>query len=132
MIVNTLADWLASRGLGTVGVDIFVSYLPDVDADPVLALYPTGGDAPDAKEPLDGLTFQARTRGTDPSAAVARLQAVYDLLHGAARVTLPDGTWLLSSVALQSGPTFIGRDEAGRCSYTINFRATVRNPNRDY
>lgn len=132
MMVNTLADWLASQGLGTVGEDLFVSYLPDTDAEPVLALYPTGGDAPDAKVPLDEPTFQVRVRGADPSTAAARLQAVYDLLHGLTRTALPDGAWLLSCVALQSGPTSLGRDEAGRVSLVVNFRATVRNGNRTY
>jgi hypothetical protein len=131
MMVDALADWLAAEGVGTVGTDLFVGFLPDGD-DTTLALYPTGGDAPDAKVPLDEPTVQVRARGVDPAATVARLQAVYNLLHGASRVTLSNGTWLLSCVALQSGPTFIGRDQTGRSSYVVNFRMTVRNPSRDY
>lgn len=44
MLLDDIADYLSSGGCGTVGVDIFKSFLPDTMTD-LLVIYETGGHA---------------------------------------------------------------------------------------
>jgi hypothetical protein len=125
MLVDELADYLEDVAHGTVATDICVGFLPAAP-DTVTVLFSTGGPVPDARLGYDWPTFQVRTRGTNPRTAYDRLAAVYGLLHGLHAVTLGD-IYLVDCVALQSAPVALGRDDAGRHEYTLNFRARVRN-----
>lgn len=124
MIASLLADYLEDQGLGTVATDIFVGYLPS-QPDTALAVYPYQGPAPDVGLPYDHPNVQLRSRSSDPQLAYSRLMDVYSALHGLHHITLGT-TWVTSVTALQSEPASLGRDEAGRDEYTLNFQLRVR------
>ena len=126
-LLDGLARHLQNNGLGTyqpngVGGDIFIESLPSTpDVCTVLTLY--GGPEPDARLPYDEPRLQVRCRGTqDPRISRARAQAVYELLQGARRLTLPDGTYVVLVRALQSRPASMGQDEQRRHEHSINFQ----------
>jgi hypothetical protein len=124
MLINAIADLLAAEGLGTVGTNLFVGHLPQ-EPDTALAIFPTGGFPADGTYPLDEPTFQLRSRSLDWATGYGLLTQAYTELHGLHHTTL-DGHWVVNCLGLQSAPTGIGRDEAGREEFTINFRLEVR------
>jgi hypothetical protein len=126
MLIDALADYLQTQGLGTVATNVFVGFLP-AKPDTLTALYTTGGPPPDARLGYDNLAFQVRTRGATPRSAYERAMAIYAVLHGLHNTTI--GTIdLVDCLAIQSSPVNIGRDEAGRFECSQNYRARIRNP----
>lgn len=127
MLAKKIADYLASQGIGTVGSDLFVEFLPD-SPDNVVAIYSTGGFNFNYSSVLgyDNPTIQVRVRNTDQLAAYNKIAAVYDKLQGLNTVTL-DGSSIINVQALQSAPTTIGRDAKNRAEYTQNYTIMVRN-----
>ncbi|MFB7617827.1 minor capsid protein [Kitasatospora sp. NPDC056181] len=131
-LLDGLARLLDQNGLVQyeptgAGGDLFLEAMPpSPDVCTVLTLY--GGPEPDARLPYDEVRLQVRARGTqDPRVSRARAQAVYDLLHGARRLTLPDGTYLVLAVALQP-VTSLGLDEQRRHEHVVNLRLDVEAP----
>lgn len=132
MLLDDIADYLSSGGIGTVGTDIFKGYMPGPPAvDAVVAIYETGGTAPiRAMSPGPGTTvvvqrprIQVVCRAATDAYLTARTKAksVYDLIEG-----LP--TREINGVAYKWGaavqePFVMGRDESGRvlvaCNYDI-------------
>jgi hypothetical protein len=105
--------------------DLFVEAMPPApDEAVVLTLYDPGIDQ-DSKLPQDDVRLQVRARGgPDPRVSRARVHAIYSELHGLARVTLPDGTYVVLSFAL-STPFSLGADEQRRHEHSCNFQLTV-------
>lgn len=138
-VLDGLARHLAEAGHGvyrTTGayaadeVGIALEYLPTAP-DRVVVLTGYGGDESDSLHGVDEPRVQVRVRGTtDPTWSRARAQAIYDELHGMARRTLPDGTYVVLAVGQNSGPVYIGRDDNNRHEHTVNVRVAVANPNR--
>lgn len=105
-------------------------FLDDMPSGPDKAVAITSyqsGVEPDSLLPYDELRIQVRTRDLDPTEARTRCAAIYSQLHGLGPIDLPDGTRLILCVALQGGPTAIGKDQNGRMEYVANFRAEHRN-----
>lgn len=125
MLAYDVAQYLSSLGLGTVGTNIFVDFLPDVDN--AIAVYSTGGFQSNAKLSIDFPTIQIYVRNTSVQNAYDAIASVYDKLHGLNNVTLPQGTHIANCVGLQSAPNNIGLDDKQRQRYTINFRFTIAN-----
>lgn len=124
MLIDEIADYLAAQGVGTVEVDLFVGHLPAAP-DTALAVFATGG-FPAGSYPLDEPTIQVRSRSASLVTAYERLAQVYAALQGLHHITLPGGTWLLNCLGMQSAPTGLGRDEADREEFVLNFRLVVR------
>lgn len=138
MIGTALAEWLDAEGLVTyepagVGGDIFVDTTPSTP-DEAVVIFHTGGGPGDFAHPYDGVTVQLMVRGSaDPRVSHARAQGLYDAIHGLGHTLLPDGTRLLSAIALQAAPISLGTDENGRHRHVINvdieiYRPTVLRP----
>ncbi|MFE7273042.1 minor capsid protein [Streptomyces sp. NPDC057623] len=107
--------------------DCFLEAMPQTpDEAVVLSTYDDGRE-PDSRLGYDEPRVQVRVRGTkDPRVSRERCKAIYAELHGLGPVTLPDGTELILSVALQNGPATIGTDENGRHEHVCNFRMEHR------
>ena len=127
------------RGLGlyrpdSAGGSIFLGRLPD-RPDLAVAIARYAGGESDARLGYDDLRLQFRVRGPHGDYTVGEdlAQRVYDELHGLPSRYLPDGTWMVDLVGLQTGPADIGPDEHHRPEWTVNFRSEVRRaggPNR--
>jgi hypothetical protein len=139
MIAIEIASYLAAEGLGTVNLTgaanaqatIFVGTLPAMP-DECIALFPTGGQYSPSGESIDEPTVQIIVRGTqNPQPAAELAQQIYDTLHGFRSGTfVTGGTYVVSCYGMQSGPTWIGRDENKRHEYSLNFQLRIQNKNR--
>lgn len=131
-LLDGLARHLQDEGLVTyrpssVGGDLFLEALPDKPDEAVaLTVYDDGKES-DSKLGYDEPYVQVRVRGTrDPRVSRQRCAAIRAELHGLGEVTLPDGTDLILSVALQNAPASIGTDANGRHEHVANFRMEIR------
>ena len=131
-LLDGLARHLQSKGLVTfetagTGGDCFIDTMPSQPDEAVALSTYDDGREPDSKLGYDEPRVQVRVRGTkDPRVSRQRCNAVYAELHGLGDVTLPDGTVLILSVALQNGPVSIGIDQLGRHEHVANFRMEHR------
>lgn len=132
-VLDDLADYLASGGLGTVGTDIFEGGWFDggtpatPDAQVALFHYPglppaqvLGGSA--NASPLIFPRVQVAARAKTYAAALAKAQACYDRLAVVTQLLI-NGTRYLRVEAL-SEPAFIGQDQNSRTLFGANFQIT--------
>ena len=131
MLISQIAKYLTAAAVvtfseDTAGGDCFIEKLPQ-DPDAAVALIGTGGFRSDSKLGYASPTFQVLVRGapSDPRAAEAKAQAIYDALHGLRNTTLDDGTWLVSCFGIQSAPVHVERDARDRHLYSLNFLAEI-------
>ncbi|WP_228974947.1 minor capsid protein [Streptomyces sp. DH12] len=130
-LLDGLARHLEARGLlsydetGVTG-DTFIESMPDQpDTAIVLTIY--GGPEADSLLGYDEPSVQVRVRGgPDPRTSRQRCEAIRSELHGLGPVTLPDGTLLLSCIAIQAAAASMGVDDAGRHEHVCNYRLEVR------
>ena len=110
------------------GGNVFVGFLPAMPHR-VVSVFPTGGYDADSKLPYDNPTVQLIVRGDeDPRWALEMWDLVYARLQGMRNVTLPNGLYVISFLAQQSGPVHIGKDDNGRFQYGLNLIAEILNP----
>lgn len=110
------------------GGNVFEAFLPD-KPDRCVAVLPSGGYEADAKLPYDRPSIQIIVRGDDdPVWALDTWQAVYSAVVALRNYTLPDGTYLVSALPIQSGPIHIGPDDSGRYQYGLNLECEIMNP----
>ncbi|MFC8432257.1 minor capsid protein [Streptomyces sp. NPDC057253] len=107
--------------------DCFLENMPpSPDVAIVLTIYDDGRES-DSLLGYDEPRVQVRVRGTqDPRVSRQMCQAIRSELHGLGPVTLPDGTELILSVALQNAAASLGADELGRHEHVANFRMEHR------
>jgi hypothetical protein len=129
VLLDDIADYLSSGGMGTVGSALFKGYMPEAPDD-AIAVYETGGGFP--IHAMNGSAGQAKVerprvqvvvRSAEDEYAVARQRAhnIFVLLDG-----LPDrdinGTRYKWGQAVQS-PFMLGRDSQRRpliaCNYDL-------------
>lgn len=111
-----------------VGGNVFEGFLPD-EPNRCVAVLPSGGYDADAGLPYDKPSIQIIVRGDDdPVWALDMWQAVYSAVQALRNITLPDGTYVVSIQAIQSGPVHIGKDDSGRFQYGMNLETEIRNP----
>lgn len=124
-LIDDVATYLENNSIGTVGTDIFKSYLPDNDGNPIIAVYDTGGPAPNIDiTSLKNPTFQIFVRADTYSTGKATLDSIRSLLHGIIE-TQVGNTYFLNCFA-QSEGGHIGRNENGQDEFSINFIAKTR------
>lgn len=110
------------------GGNVFEGFLPE-GPDRCVAVLPSGGYDADAGLPYDKPSIQIIVRGDDdPVWALDMWQSVYSALQALRNVILPDGTYLVSCQAIQSGPVHIGKDDSGRFQYGLNLETEILNP----
>ncbi|HEY6116475.1 MAG TPA: minor capsid protein [Candidatus Dormibacteraeota bacterium] len=131
-LLDGLARHLQAQGLVTyepasASGDLFLESMPPTPDEAVtLTIYDDGRES-DSKLGYDEPYVQVRVRGTkDPRVSRQRCTAIRDELHGLGEMTLPDGTELILSVALQNAPASIGIDQLGRHEHVANFRMEIR------
>ena len=127
-LLDGIARHLASKGLATYDAtgtsgDLFIESMPSVPGLAiVLTVYDDGRES-DSGIGYDEPRMQVRVRGdADPRTSRQVCAAIRSELHGLGPITLPDGTYLHLSVALQNAPASMGVDESGRHEHVCNFR----------
>jgi len=114
----------------TSGANVFVGSLPQ-SPNRCVAIIPTGGYEGEAKLPYDRPTFQVMIRGDEDARwAINTSEAVHSLLQALRNTYLEDedDLYLISILAIQSGPAHVGDDDNGRVQYSMNYEAEILNP----
>lgn len=130
-LLDDLANYLASQGLGTAGVDLFAGTFPD-RPDALAAVFEYTGPAAlramSSQLATPMLTFprvQVRTRATTYAGARAKAVDIQQKLDWLGPTTL-SGTRYELIRALQSEPFPLRSDENGRQEFAVNFEVTKR------
>lgn len=126
-LIEQVATYLDDTlGLGTIGTDLFIGYAPDSESTPdsIIAVLDTGGTAPDPYLPTYVPTFQVFIRSDNYDNGKATLDSVRGL-HQLVGELVSGQTYFYYILAISEGG-HLGRDEAGRDLFSINFRCKTR------
>lgn len=118
MLLDDIANYLQTQGIGTVGTDIFRGLMPD-QPDNCIALFEYAGSPPDLHWNGEYPGLQVRVRNKSYSAGRAKIGAVVDVLHGLTEQVLGTTRYLL--IRANQSPESLGRDNNGRNEWVVNF-----------
>lgn len=122
-LLDDIAQFLVDNSIGTIGTDIFKSYMPDA-ADAGVCVLDTGGPQPDKELPTKSPTFQIFIRAADYITGRAKLDAVRTALHQVKNQNI--GNTFFYYILAQSEGGHIGRNERGIDEFSINFICLTR------
>jgi len=127
-----MAEYPASVGaksfltthVGISGWQIEIGAMPD-KPDKVIAIYDTGGQAPNPKWLLDFPSLQVMVRGAVGTylTTFVEAKAVKDILLGAYSQNLNGDRWV--SITQNGDLGFLGRDEDERPLFSVNFALII-------
>lgn len=125
VVIDDVATYLATNGVGTVGTDLFKGYLPE-SPNACVSVLDTGGSQPDPDIPTKEPTFQIMIRSTNYSTGRSKLDTIRSLLHQEDNIELVSGqTYFYFILAISEGG-HLGRDDNGRDLFSINFHCRTR------
>lgn len=125
-LISEVAQYLEDNSVGTVGTDIFYSYLPDNDLDVIIAVLENTEQPPEKEIPTNRPEFQIFIRAKDYATGRAKYDAIRALLHKNHYAALVVGGTYLYYSHLRSGG-HIGRNGAdGEDEFSMNFETYTR------
>ena len=124
-LISEVAEYLEDEGIGTLGTDLFYSYLPD-SVNACVAVLDTGGLQPDHYLPTAEPTFQVYIRSTTYALGKAKLDDVRAALHRQRNVNLISGGLYFYFIFALSEGGHIGRNPNGQDEFSMNFQARTR------
>lgn len=123
-MLDDLARFLQDNGVGTVGTDIFKSWLPDSPVNCVV-LYETGGPTPDVDIPTKSPTFQVFVRNQNYVNGKAKLDACRTALQRQLNRNI--GTHFYYSIIAISEGGHLGRNpDNGLDEFSSNWQVLTR------
>ena len=117
-MLSDIGTYLAGKGIGTLGTDIFLGQMPD-KPDNGVALFEYAGYPPDLHWAGEYPGLQVRARNTSYDAARTKLASVITELHGLCEQTLSGTRYLL--IKAKGSPEILKRDENNRIELFVNF-----------
>lgn len=126
-VADVLATYLQAQGLGTIGTDIYIDWMPD-SADALISVYRLPGVGPsyfmDTSHPVNQSRVQVFTRGVPADYQTPRTKAgqVAALFHPLVGVTLSGMRFLACSAT--DDPHLVERDSKERCLFTQFWEVT--------
>jgi hypothetical protein len=119
-----VAAYFVSKGLGTLGIDLFLNYMPETP-DICGAIFRTGGSPPQGGFGVPGVLhempgIQIRFRGVarDSTGPQAKIEAAYRALAEVQGTTLSGTKYLM--VRMSQSPFVLERDDRERVVWTVN------------
>lgn len=122
-LISDIATYLQTNGIGTVGTDIFYSYMP-ADVGACVVVLDTGGAQPNPDLPTKEPTFQIYLQNVDYDTGKAKLDAIRALLHQKANITI-GSTYFYFILAVSEGG-HLGRNAEGDDEFSMNFHCRTR------
>lgn len=123
-LIDDIAQYLEDEGVGTLGNNLFKTYMPDTGMSMCVCVLDTGGLEPDAYLPTHEPTFQVYIRADSYSAGKSKLEDVREALHR--QGNLVSGDSHIYFILAQSEGGHIGRNDRGQDEFSINFRCRTR------
>lgn len=118
-----LATYLQTNGVGTLGTNLFYSYMPQ-SPDSCVAVLDGNGPAPDGYLPTQKPGIQIVVRSVDYETGTTKVDTIRALLQ--AKTPGFIGSTYVFFMLLTSEDTHLGRDEAGRDAFSMNFNCQTR------
>lgn len=126
-LVENLATYLQTQGIGTKATDIFVGMMPDIP-DNCIMIDQTGGVAPDRYLPVSQPTIQISVRNSSYLDGLDKAKAIYNLLHKEDDALVLEASGVDVMVIDAMGePAHIGQDTNSRHLFSMNFAIKLRN-----
>ena len=126
-LINQIAQHLHNQGIGSLASSLFYSYLPDDDSlDFNITVLDTGGETPDIYLPTTAPTFQVFIRAKDYTTGKAKVDAIRTALHQQKNTELITGETYFYYIFLKAEGGHLGRNEAGRDEFSMNFYTKTR------
>lgn len=128
LTAKQLAEHLEQQVIGTVGQDLFYSFLPD-SPDNCISIFDTGGWPKDKDLPRKDVTFQFRIRGAYYDEAQAKAESLYNYFCPGEipkKCFYIDEFFIQLVQPMQPVPYYMGRDENGRDEFTWNMTFIIR------
>jgi hypothetical protein len=132
MLISEIAEYLQFKNIGIfdeVGTsgNIFIMTMP-ASPDNSISLYNRGGSPGDGKLGYDPISIELIIRGTRAIETQQRGQNIYNTLHGFHNNYFKaNGIWIVSCLADQAGPNYIGKDENKRFEFSLNLTIEIMN-----
>lgn len=117
-MIDDIGAYLASRGVGIVGTDIYLGSMPD-RPDRCLALYELEGERPEYHWDAERPTLLIRARGADQAEARELIASVWRELWNLTGI-VSNGT-RYHRIEARGSVAQTGRDARGRVYYLANF-----------
>ncbi|HWP59532.1 MAG TPA: minor capsid protein [Candidatus Acidoferrales bacterium] len=123
-VIDDIGQHLANNGFGSLGAEIFLSFLPD-SPDSCVALIETSGTAPEythdrALPWKDNPSFKVIARDRHPQLAKKRADAIWAFLASVNDLTLNGVRYF--TVAPKHNPYSLGKDQNDRHEYHCDFQ----------
>jgi len=122
-LISDISTYLQSNGIGTVGTNIFYSYMP-ADVGACVVILDTGGSQPDTYLPTKEPTFQIYLQNIDYDTGKIKLEAIRELLHQKTNITI-GSTYFYFILAVSEGG-HLGRNADGLDEFSMNFHCRIR------
>jgi len=119
VLLDDIASYLQTNGVGTVGVDIFLGSWP-VGPNNAVAIFEYAGEPPDLHWPGEYPGLQVQVRNKSYEAGRQKIEQVKNVLHGVAETVVNNHRYLL--IRANQSPFFLERDENNRAVFVCNFR----------
>jgi len=119
VLLDDIALYLETQGVGTCGTDIFAGTMPS-QPNNCIVLYEYAGYPRYLVWNGERPGLQVRVRNTSYSAGRTKIEEVVQTLHGVCEYTAPSGVRYLLIRAEQS-PESLGQDDNGRFEWVVNF-----------
>lgn len=117
-VLDDIAAYLATSGVGTVGTNIVKGFIPNAP-DSIVALYEYSGFPPDKTANIESPQVQVRVRGTDYNTARGKAIAVETALHGLWETTISGHRYLY--IYANGSASFLRRDANNRTEFVQNY-----------
>jgi hypothetical protein len=124
MIVEDIAKYLESKGIGTFTKDIFGMAMPDKPENCVCVYDGVSSNA-DIYSPVDSPGIQIIVRDKTSKNASNKAYSIYKLLHGTIQSQQVGATFIYQMFA-QGFPESIGRNEKGLWEWSMNLNLNTR------
>lgn len=123
-LLEELGNFIQSKNIGSVGIDIFFNTQPAEPPD-CITIIDTGGYPTDESGVIRNPTFQFLIRNEKYSEAKVKSDLIFDELNQEGNYTL--GDYYIYYSEFEDEPTYIGEDDNGRAEISINLKIERRN-----
>lgn len=121
MVTDTIANYLQTKGYGTVGTSMFVGYMPPATSG--IVVLDIGNIEPDKYIPTRNPNFEVRIVSSSYEIGRTIVDNIRDELHRKANISLDEYFYYV--LATNDGQ-HLGRDDNGMDIFSISFRTLIR------
>jgi hypothetical protein len=125
--IDEIVNYLVAQGIATQqGLNIFRGFIPNDVTGTVFCVRPTGGLLPDIDLAIENPTFQIYLQSDTYDAGYTKMQQIKTALDKFRGRVLGTGTIFFFYIYAQQSIGYIGRDDKGRDTFSINFLCKTR------